>query len=93
MLNFPRLQAVAFKSGLIVLSLLILEAHAKIKLPTIVSDHAVQRREAPIHVWRTATPGANLTVLTHQQGVSTVANQLGQWESGWPQSTPAHPTS
>lgn len=56
--------------------------HAEIKLPQILSDHAVLQRNAPIHIWGWAAPGAKLTVHFHDQTVRVTTSDLGEW-SGW----------
>jgi sialate O-acetylesterase len=54
-------------------------AQAEIRLPNVISDHAVLQRERPIHVWGWATPGAHLTARFHEQTVKADADQLGKW--------------
>lgn len=58
------------------------KARAEIKLPNLLSDHAVLQRGVPIHVWGWATPGAKLTVRFHEQALPAVADELGKW-SAW----------
>jgi sialate O-acetylesterase len=57
-------------------------AHAKaeVRLPHMISDHAVLQRDRPIHLWGWAAPGAHLSARFHQQTVPAVANELGKWE-------------
>jgi sialate O-acetylesterase len=50
---------------------------AEIRLPHVLSDHAVLQRDRPIHVWGWATPGAHLTGKLHAQTVPAVADLLG----------------
>ncbi|MGC2635607.1 MAG: sialate O-acetylesterase [Acidobacteriaceae bacterium] len=52
---------------------------AEVRLPHVLSDHAVLQRGRPIHIWGWATPGAHLTARFHEQNLSAVANDLGQW--------------
>lgn len=52
---------------------------AEIRLPKMLSDHAVLQREAPIHIWGWADPGEKLTVRFHGQTVPTEATQFGEW--------------
>ena len=52
---------------------------AEVRLPHVISDHAVLQRERPIHLWGWATPGARLTVRFHGQTVAAVAGDLGKW--------------
>ncbi len=55
-------------------------ARAAVKLPNILSDHAVLQRDAPIHIWGWADPGESVTVTFHDQQRSTAADRLGHWE-------------
>jgi sialate O-acetylesterase len=54
-------------------------ASAEIRLPRMLSDHAVLQREAPIHIWGWAEPDEALTVRFHNQTVSAKATKLGEW--------------
>jgi sialate O-acetylesterase len=55
-------------------------ARAAVKLPNILSDHAVLQRDAPIHVWGWADPGEAVSVTLHDQQRSATADRLGHWE-------------
>jgi sialate O-acetylesterase len=55
---------------------------AEIKLPSLLSDHAVLQRGVPIHLWGWASPGAKLDIRFHEQTLSVAANELGAW-SAW----------
>jgi sialate O-acetylesterase len=57
-------------------------AHAELKLPGVLSDHAVLQRNAPIHIWGWAKPGAKVTIHFHDQSTEAVADDAGEW-SGW----------
>jgi sialate O-acetylesterase len=61
----------AFASALVV--------RAEIRLPKVISDHAVLQRGVPIQLWGWATPGAKLTITFHSQTVTAQADQLGEW--------------
>ena len=61
--------ALAFSSSLL----------AEVRLPHILSDHAVLQRERPIHLWGWATPGAHVSAHLHNQTVAGVADRLGKW--------------
>ena len=52
---------------------------ADVRLPHILSDHAVLQRDRPIHIWGWATPGAHLTAGFHAQTVPAVAGELGEF--------------
>lgn len=59
-----------------------LSAIAEVRLPHMISDHAVLQRERPIHLWGWATPEAHLTLNFHHQSVPAIANEIGAW-SAW----------
>lgn len=52
---------------------------AEVRLPHVLSDHAVLQRGGPIHIWGWATPGAHLTAHFHAQTVKAEADSLGEW--------------
>lgn len=54
-------------------------ARADVRLPHVLSDHAVLQRDRPIHIWGWATPAAHLTIKFHAQNVATVADASGSW--------------
>lgn len=53
--------------------------HADVRLPHVLSDHAVLQRDRPVHIWGWATPAAHLSVRFHNQTVRAVADRLGEW--------------
>lgn len=61
---------------------------AEVRLPQVLSDHAVLQRERPIHIWGTASPSEKVTVQFHAQSVSGLADSWGTWEV-WLLSEPA----
>jgi sialate O-acetylesterase len=61
------------------LGLVSLVANAEIRLPQLLSDHAVLQRDRPIHLWGWATPGASLKAHFHNQTVAVVADPLGKF--------------
>lgn len=54
-------------------------AQAEVRLPHLLSDHAVLQRDRPIHLWGSATPGAHLSAGFHGQTVAAVADGYGRW--------------
>ncbi len=52
---------------------------ADVRLPHVLSDHAVLQRDRPIHIWGWATPGAHLTARFHAQSVVAQADQQSSW--------------
>ncbi|WP_442484546.1 sialate O-acetylesterase [Aeoliella sp. SH292] len=69
--------------GLAALSLLLhlnaFEAHAEVKLGTLLSDGAVLQRDKPVAIWGSATPGEQVTVEFADQKQDGVANAKGSW--------------
>lgn len=66
-----------------VLSALLLSPllYAEVRLPQILSDHAVLQRDAPIHIWGWATPSARLTIHFDKQTRTAVADEAGEWST------------
>jgi sialate O-acetylesterase len=54
-------------------------AHGAVRLPHVLSDHAVLQRDRPIHIWGWATPGVRLAAHFHAQTVPAIADSLGKW--------------
>ena len=54
-------------------------ALAGIRLPHVLSDHAVLQRDAPIHVWGWSDPGETITAHFHDQTRMAQANEYGEW--------------
>lgn len=52
---------------------------AEVRLPHVISDHAVLQRNRPIHIWGWSTANAHLTAHFHEQTMAAVANALGEW--------------
>jgi sialate O-acetylesterase len=56
-------------------------AAAEIRLPHVISDHAVLQRDQPVRIWGWAGYGEHISVTLHDQKVDTVADQNGKWEA------------
>jgi sialate O-acetylesterase len=54
---------------------------AEVRLASVISDHAVLQRDAPIHLWGKASPEEKITIHFHDQSVATTASHLGLWEA------------
>ena len=54
-------------------------AGAEVRLPNVLSSHAVLQRDAPIHIWGWSNPGETVTVRFHDQTRSASASNLGIW--------------
>lgn len=66
----------------VLFSLSVVAARAEVRLPHLLSDHAVLQRERPIHIWGWSDPGETVNIAFHGQQLRLVANDLGQF-SGW----------
>ena len=74
-LRLPRIAALSLAAVLAS----VLPASAEIRLPNVISDHAVLQRGVPIHIWGWATPGAAVTATLHNQTLPATADRLGEW--------------
>ena len=57
---------------------------AEVRLPHMLSEHAVLQRDRPLHFWGWATPLSTLDVLFHGQRTRVVADALGRWQATLP---------
>ncbi len=55
-------------------------AAAEVRLPHVLSDHAVLQREKPVRIWGWASSAENVTVGFHDQTITVKADVYGQWE-------------
>ncbi len=55
---------------------------AEIRLPHMLSEHAVLQRERPIHIWGWSDPGERVEVAFHEQTLQLVGDATGEF-SGW----------
>ena len=55
------------------------EAPPQLRLPHMLSDHAVLQRDRPIHIWGWDAPDAAVTVDFRHQHATTKADDLGAW--------------
>jgi sialate O-acetylesterase len=74
------------RSALLLLSTLVvsLAAHAQLRLPAILSDHAMLQAGKPIAVWGWAAPGAHVSVTFNQASFTAIANAAGKWQGHLP---------
>jgi len=54
-------------------------ARAEVRLPHMLSDHAVLQRQMPVHIWGWADAGEKVTVSFHGQTQATAADEAGRW--------------
>ena len=78
------------KLGFLTLIICLVSAplRAELQLTSVISDHAVLQRDAPIHLWGEASPAEKITITFHGQSIATTANDLGLWEA-WLRPEPA----
>ena len=50
---------------------------SQLRLPHILSDHAVLQRDRPLHIWGWDAPGTAVTIAFRHQHISTRADDLG----------------
>ena len=56
-------------------------AMAELRLPNLLSDHAVLQRAQPVRIWGWGKPQENVTVKFHEQTVHAQADSIGEWEA------------
>lgn len=66
--------------SLALLSVGSLSAAAEVRLPNVLSDHAVLQRSRPIRIWGTGAVQETVTVTFHGQTATATANADGNWE-------------
>ena len=54
-------------------------AFGEVRLPNLLSDHAVLQRKTPIHIWGWAAPGEHIVVTLHKQKQTASTDELGKW--------------
>src|SRR6202051_5343971 len=71
------------KLGFLTLMICLVSAplRAELRLTSVITDHAVLQRNAPIHLWGEASPEEKITIHFHDQSVATTASHLGLWEA------------
>ena len=55
------------------------QTQSELRLPHMLSDHAVLQRDRPIHIWGWDAPGAAVAIDFRRQHASTKADDLGAW--------------
>jgi len=55
-------------------------AAAEVRLPSVISDHAVLQRNKPVRIWGWASPTEAVTVKFHDQTIAAKADAYGAWE-------------
>ncbi len=71
--------ALRFTTGFFLAAAMVPSALGAVRLPRMLSDHAVLQRDRPIHIWGWATPGAHLVARFHTQSVASNADTFGKW--------------
>jgi sialate O-acetylesterase len=66
---------------LLTLSLtLTLSSSAQLRLPNLLSEHAVLQRNQPVRIWGWGNANENVTVHFHSQTLRAQADSIGEWE-------------
>lgn len=65
--------------GCLFLSVLILPASGKIRLPRLVSNGMILQRDIPVNVWGWAAPGEHITLSFDHQTYETNTDSQGRW--------------
>jgi sialate O-acetylesterase len=68
-------------AALFALSLSFLPLGAEVRLPHLLSDHAVLQRDRPVRIWGWASASEKVTVTFHGQTVMAQADSFGSWET------------
>lgn len=66
-------------------------AKSEVRLPQIISNHAVLQRDQPLHIWGWADGGETVTVTFDGKTASTAADRLGHWSVFLPPHTAGGP--
>lgn len=53
--------------------------HAAVRLPKILTSHAVLQRDQPIHIWGWSDPGEQVSVALDGANATTTGDRLGHW--------------
>lgn len=69
------------RSFILLLVLASVPAAAEVRLPHLLSDHAVLQRDQPVRIWGWAGYGEHISVSLHDQKIDIVANQDGRWQA------------
>ena len=56
-------------------------ANAEVRVSSVLSDHMVLQRDAPIHIWGTADAGEHIRIALRQNTAETQADALGYWSA------------
>lgn len=65
--------------ALIVVLLGVSPARAELRLPSILSDHAVLQADMPARIWGTADQGSHITVTFRSADLKTETDAWGRW--------------
>jgi sialate O-acetylesterase len=74
--------------SLATICLVVTPVRAEVRLASVITDHAVLQRDAPIHLWGEASPAEKINIHFHDQSAATTASPLGLWEA-WLMPEPA----
>ena len=76
---------------LALLAFAVTTANAEVRLPKILSSHAVLQRDQPIHVWGWSDPSEGVAVSFDGATRTTAGDHLGRWSVYFPPQTAGGP--
>jgi len=65
--------------ALLLLALFVASARAEIRLPKMLSNHAVMQRDQPVHIWGWSQPGETVSVSFKGSTQTATGDRLGYW--------------
>jgi sialate O-acetylesterase len=68
----------------VLMAIIATSARAAIRLPKILSSHAVLQQDQPIHIWGWSDPGENVTTSLGKETVTATGDRLGRWSAYLP---------
>jgi sialate O-acetylesterase len=68
-------------------------AKGEVRLPKILSNHAVLQRDQPLHVWGWSDPGESISASFHGATRATTGDRLGHWSLYLPPQSAGGPFS
>lgn len=63
------------------LCFLVAAAHPEIRVPNVLSDHAVLQRGKPVTIWGWGAPAERVEITFHHQTISTTTDPFGHWQA------------
>jgi sialate O-acetylesterase len=55
------------------------DAHAAVRVPTLIANHMVIQRDLPVHLWGNADPGEVIVAVFQGASARTAPDEYGRW--------------